>query len=164
MTKPHLHALAAIALVTASVGCGDGNSNNGNVGCTVTLTGGISASPACTSAVAAYTQATNQSAITVLTTGTTPTVAATIAFTGTLHTGTYHGTDAGAVGGIAITQGANSWSAVAGGNGSITVTLTSVSTVSSTAQGTAYLVHGTWDATVPSSAQGGTAITFHATF
>ena len=143
--------------------CSGDDNNNGGDSCSVALTGAVTSTITCTAAVGAYTSATNQSAVSVLASGSTPGLALALAFPGTLHTGTYHSTDAGAAGGITVTQGQSSWLAVAG-TGTYTVNLTTVSTLSSTAQGTSYLIHGTIDATLVAAAQGAASVTLHATF
>lgn len=171
MTKIRFHALAATVLCAAAfAACGDSNDDGGGNGaCTVALTGAVTGSVTCTTAVGAYTTITNQSAVSLLTTGTAPGMALSVAFTGTLHTGAFQSNAVGALGGITVTNGNSTWFATptAGStSGSFTVNLTTVTAISTTAQGTAYTIHGSIDATLPALAGSGTTgtVTVHATF
>lgn len=95
-----------------------------------------------------------------------------IEFTGALHSGAYHSTDTGAYGGITVNRNGSAWIATptpGSISGSFTVTVTTVTTVLTSATGTAYLVHGTIDATLPAISGAGAgatpiAITLKATF
>jgi hypothetical protein len=168
MTKLNLSAFASALVAVASLaGCSSSNTDSANGSCAIALTGAVTSNISCTLAVGAYSTATGQSAISLTTTSST--FALSVGFPGTVHTGTYHSTDAGAIGAITTAQGSSSWAAIptAGAvTGSYTVSLTTVATLSTTAAGTGYSLHGTIDATLAPIAGTGSSsnVTLHATF
>jgi hypothetical protein len=169
MRRSSTSALALTALAAFAVaGCSSDNGNNTSGGCSVTVSGGLTGTYTCTLAVAAYSTQINTTGYNISLT--TPiAVNAGLNFLGEAATGTnYTRGTAGASGAIAITSGSSIWSVAAGtgGTGTYTLTLSSVSTLSTTATGKAYTIHGTLDATIPASAGSTitTAVTLHATF
>ena len=162
------HALAVLgALAIAGCSSDDDNNGNGNLSCSVALSGGLTGTYDCVTFVAAYSTAVNTTSY--ATSASTPAaVAIAINCQGEAATGTYTRGTANASGGIVVTSGTSSWSVSAGtgGTGSYTLTITSVSTISTTTQGKAYLIHGTLDATIPavSGSTITTALTAHVTF
>jgi hypothetical protein len=165
--RTSFHALALIGAV-ALAGCsGDDDNNNTNTGCSVALSGGLTGTYDCGTMVAAYSTAINTSSYAASITSPAA-VAIAINFPGDVATGTYTRSSANASGGIVVTSGTSSWSIAAGtgGTGSYTLTITSATLISSTAQGKAYTIHGTLDATIPASAGSSitTALTAHVTF
>jgi hypothetical protein len=100
---------------------------------------------------------------------TSATVAVVITQTGQSHTGALTSATAGMSGSIRVTNGTAVYltSTNTGSNqGTFTVNFTKVSVLTNTANGTAYLVDGTLDATVPAVASSGATgtVTLHIDF
>lgn len=169
----HGRSLALFTLAAAAlVGCGSDTTSpdNLNSNCSITLSGAMTGTFACTAAAAWASQ--NDSAAFVITSQTnTPAIIVGIGRRGQWAAGTFTNTTTDALGGVAISTGQSVWvaeSAAASGAqavGSYTLNLTSASSTT-VSQGATYLVHGTFDSAAPavagSSATG--TVTVHAVF
>jgi hypothetical protein len=167
-----LRPALAIMAVVAAAGCGSSTTDDGgnsNGACSIKLTGAVTATYACTvPAFAAYTPGDGESAIGFsYTAGTSNTVAVAIGFTAQIAKGTYTNATSTITGGVTVTNGSNSWYAIAGGGtttGTFTLTITSLTTLGSTTSGTSYTAHGTLTGTLPPTAGTGASVTVNATF
>jgi hypothetical protein len=176
--KTHLthraRMMAIVFIAGALASCSsDGTNTSGGTGCSFTLSGALTGTPACTPLGTFWTSDDNKTAF-----GFTPNfsgdpaILVTIATAGQAATGTYHETDVGAVAAISVSStNGNQWAmqTADGGtpaSGSYTLTFSSVSTVTSDAATKVYQVHGTLTATLPAVA--GTSatgtVTLRATF
>jgi hypothetical protein len=168
-------SLAAVALcVVFAVGCGGpgipggggGGTGSGLRPCTITLSGAVTGTFACTDVPAvAHTSNQNQTGFVVAygTLGQTdPAVAVSFGFSGQPPSGTVSSTGTGANGGgILQKPSAQTWSSDVGtgGNdtGSWSVTFSSVTPMGTAGDTTSYEVHGTLDLTAPAQAGTGSA-------
>lgn len=165
-----------IALTVALIGstaCGNSNDPGdagGNGTCNVTLSGAQTASLDCSAATVAWSAEDNVTLVGVLPDDHVPLVIISFGVPGQPATTSYHNGDAGVVIALAVSDGTNGWTAATedggGTTGSATVTITSLSTTVSNADGKVYAAHGTVTATLqpdPSTAATGT-VTLNATF
>jgi hypothetical protein len=159
--------LAAIAVIAAC--SSSNNSGTSNVGCTISLSGAVLASPACTSIEASYSADFDSTFFVVH----SPQAGFSYFLEpgGRPHTGTYRDTDPGANDeGVFYTAGGITWYAgftqgvgvVPGSN--YTLNLTSVAAGTTSGDATPYTLHGTADATLVSTTAGTTPIAVHITF
>ncbi|HEX7938881.1 MAG TPA: hypothetical protein VF483_07785 [Gemmatimonadaceae bacterium] len=160
--------LGAALLIVTAVGCSKDSTAPVNVVCTVTLSGALTNSATCSTPIAAlYTASNDSSTVSGGLIG-TPALAVNIKSKGIPKKGTFHSNDAGALGFVSASSGANGWIAqttgVVGGGaatGSWTLVLTSVT--EAPAGSGIYLLHGSVDATM-NPFGGGTVLTGHVTF
>ncbi|HEY8062790.1 MAG TPA: hypothetical protein VID74_08330 [Gemmatimonadales bacterium] len=149
MRMIHVVALATVAAIggCSSNTSGDNNNSN-NTACTVTFTGGISATSSCTVGATYGLVSAGNSDFGISNTGTTPGIGLSISFSGRLASGTFTQSSSGVT--LAVTTASNGgllWSQTTQNpaRGSLSVTLSSVSLGS---DGFTYTVHGTADATL----------------
>lgn len=152
-------------------GNGSGSGSNGGGACTLTLSGALSGSYACTASTV-WASSNNQGGFGLSVSGFTGMVTIAVSWNGEPTTTTYHSTDAGAKGGASIVTGSGAstmaWAAAVGNNqpptGSYMVTFTTVANPITTSQGKGYTAHGSFDATLtPETGQAG-SIMLSATF
>jgi hypothetical protein len=151
----------------------DGGNDGGNSACTIALTGAQTGSYDCASVLAIFASDSSLSAVDFSTSTGSPVVNVALRFPGELTTKTYRSTDAGAVGSVVVNlNNMSAWIAVVDPSsqtpivGSFVLTISSVSTLSSDANGKVLRVHGSLTATLPSlasTAATGT-VTVNATF
>jgi hypothetical protein len=159
-------ALVATAACGGSDGTGPGSDE-----CSITLTGAETGTAACSNVLAAWTSEDNLFDFGFTSAGgSVNTIVVSVGSTGKPATKTYHSTDAGAGAGIAVTNGTNGWQAgVASASpaiGSYDLTISSLSTIASAADGEVYRLHGKLVATLePDASTGATGtVTLTATF
>ncbi len=157
-----LRNVMALGAALALLSCG-GSSGGGGGACSFTLTGGVSKTVACASAIAA--PASGGWGLAIVGTGLTSPESLVVGavFTGgsTPANGTYTLATAQSATGIIYTDstGSKAWGATGGGGGSLSVTITG-----STATGGGWIVHGSLTATMPVLTGGGAPINATATF
>jgi hypothetical protein len=148
-----------LAVAFAMAGCGSDSTDGGNNGggitsCKATVTGGtgVAGTYNCT-AVGGFATGANLSSISISTAG-APNLAIAINITGQLTTGSHNAATSGTAGSAVISSGALSWiNSNAGGSatGTFSSSLTSATTIATTANGSVYTVHGTYDGTFAAS-------------
>jgi len=168
--------LAATTLALAACGgsgIGPGGTIGSSNGCSITLSGAVTGTFDCKTAVVAWDSAKNEGfyAFSVAEAGATPQIAVAISFPGEPHSGTYASSGTGVTGAIIVSTSSSSnlWEASkdsTSAQGTYSLKFTGVSTTYSTASGKAYNTAGSLDATMPAasgSAATGT-VTAHVTF
>jgi hypothetical protein len=167
MRMIHFVALTTVAAIGGCSSNSSGDNNNGNnTACTVTLTGAITATSACTVGATYGLVTVGGSDFGISNTGTAPGFGLGISVSGQLASGTF--TQSGASVTQAVTTATNGgqiWSQSTHdpAHGSLSVTLSSASLGS---DGFTYTVHGTADATLTVSpvTPGSTSVTVHIVF
>jgi hypothetical protein len=171
MRVTYIFALAAVAAIGGCSSSAGGDDNANSTGCTITLTGASTGSPACTPIGTFWTSDDNMTAFGFVPDLSDPGALVTISFTGQPSTKTYRETDPGTVAAISISSGASQWAMQTASDGTpasggFTLTITSANTITSAADARTYQLHGTLTATLPAVA--GTAatgtVTLKATF
>jgi hypothetical protein len=171
---PHAIALLTAVLTFAATSGRPTDTGSGlQAACTLTLTGAQTGSSSCSRVIAIFAPDSNISAVNFSSSGGSPVVNVSIRMSGELTTKTYRSTDAGVIASVMVNRNNTSlWLAVIDPSsrkpaaGSFTLTISSVSALSSGAQGKVFRVHGSLTATLPGSAPTKTAgtVTLHATF
>jgi hypothetical protein len=143
-------SLAVAAAFITACGSDSGNNGNGNNGgtnsCSMTLSGAQTGTIACTAGDPVLERSENNSEFQFTTTG-TPTLAAFVKVPGATAAGTYQFSGV-AFGTVTLTNGASQWYAANGSGGTMSLTITSVTTTSTTSTLIAYKAHGTLTATL----------------
>jgi hypothetical protein len=169
---------ALLGVACSGPGPTDGGSTTGgnfqnSTGCTITLSGEVSGSYGC-DAIPTVSWTTdgspaNEAQVTFGSNMTSadpsrPSITVGLGFAGEpMAMKTYSNTDTGARQGVRVTTSTeDGFSDVAGGVGSWSITFSSVTTTSTTADGMAYAVHGTLDSMCPTATANNIAV--HATF
>ena len=142
----------------------------GSTSCGITLSGSLSGTFLCVAPVGSWISASNDGSVET-SINPPPSIVVTLRFLGPPAVGTRKHSDNGASSGVTITRGTAQWAAIAptsasAGQGTYTLTLTSVTVVSTIFGTTTYSMHGTLDATLAPST-GSTALgnlTLHASF
>jgi hypothetical protein len=147
-----------------------GNNGSGNGACTITLSGAQTGSFDCSNVLAAWTSDDNITDFGFISSGSSANIVASIGFTGKPSKTTYKDTDTGAGAAVAVQIGSTGWTAgvaeASPKTGSYALTISSMSVLSSAADGEVYTVHGTLSATLdpdPSTGASG-SVTLNATF
>jgi hypothetical protein len=146
-----------LAVAIALSGCSAAVKAANGGGCTVTLSGAVTQTLACTTGPAGvYTTSNSQGAFLfqVAATASTPDVNVAIGFPGDVHTGTFMDTDTGANSGLTVkNQANNTWLATVGSGakqGSYTLLITGTGLSVATSSGKGYSgMGGTLDAVLP---------------
>ncbi|MEP6781277.1 MAG: hypothetical protein ABJC26_15375 [Gemmatimonadaceae bacterium] len=124
----------------------DKNNNTGTTNCTMTLSGAQSGTATCTAGNAVLDRGENNSGFAFNASG-TPGLSAHVKVPGPAADGTYQFSGV-AFGTVVLTNGASEWYAEDNSGGTMSMTITSVSTISSTSTLIAYQAHGTMTATL----------------
>jgi hypothetical protein len=147
--------LSVLALLAAS--CSSSSSDDDGGGCSITLTGAVVATEACTTpAVAVNAPADHRTTVGFSAVDESDTahddVFVSIGFDGPAATGTYTTNTSNTASGVLVRIGGiSAWVAVAGGGmGDFSLTITSLSYTRTDQYGTSYNVHGTLTATLVS--------------
>ena len=171
--SPQYTAILMALALAATGACGNSSDTGGggNNNCNVTLSGAQTASLDCLAPTVVWSAAENMGAVGIEPDG-PPRVLISFGVPGQLATTSYHSTDPGLTVGLSITDGTNTKQWLAGAavgapaTASATLTITSLSTTSSNADGKIYAAHGKVTATLeadPASSATGT-VTLNATF
>ncbi len=144
-------AVALTLALVATVACSGSNTtgdNNGNPngGCTITLSGPQSGSPACSNFSAVLDRGENRTGFTFSSTSGATTLTVSVSVAGEPTTGTF-GKNAGADGVLILRNGTSEWGAD-NASGTYSVTITSVSLTQTTPTLKVYTAHGTMAATL----------------
>lgn len=167
--------IGALVLTGCDLLLNGARQSDGGPGCTVTLSGAVSATYGCTAA-GAWSNAKAQGAVNLSVANPSPysTIAAGIAEPRDLSTTTWHESDTGEQSLITVSDGdagTPTWievqrSSPPTSQGSFTLTLSSADVLFSTSGGKEYAVHGTLDAMLPALTGGPASgtVAFHAEF
>lgn len=163
-------AVAAMVACSSSDNTGPGGSGS----CSITLSGAQTGSPECSGVTTIWTADENKFVFGFFTSlAASPAVIVSVSAPGEPTARTYQLTDTGELGSAVVTNGNNSWlaqtddpAAGSAATGSYTLTISSISTITSAAEGKVYRAHGTFTATLQADAQSGTTgtVTLKATF